>query len=88
MTIVGRPTECRMCLQMLSEPVRPEELKRREIEEKLIVVERELRAQMLARGFDPAQYDHLALTAPLAKLYTERENLKMELEALESGSEE
>lgn len=77
-----------MCLQMLSEPVRPEELKRREIEEKLIVVERELRAQMLARGFDPAQHDHLALTAPLAKLYTERENLKMELEALESGSEE
>jgi hypothetical protein len=40
---------------------------------------------MMARGFDPAQGDNVALTAPLAKLYMERENLRAELDSLADG---
>jgi len=39
---------------------------------------------MLARGFDPAQAEQLALTTPLARLYVEREQLQDELDSLES----
>ena len=52
------------------------------LEEKLRDVEQRLRREMLARGFDPAQGDNIALTAPLAKLYTERENLRAALQSL------
>jgi hypothetical protein len=45
-------------------------------------VDQRLRREMRARGFDPDQDDNLALTAPLAKLYTEREELREELESL------
>ena len=65
----------------------PEELnvqsRRRELEKKLSVLDERLRHELLARGFDPAQYDNLALTAPLAKLYVERESLREELESLD-----
>ena len=64
----------------------PTESRRKELEEKLRAVDRQLRSEMLARGFDPAQDDNLALTAPLAKLYLERENLRAELE-LQNGTE-
>ncbi len=64
----------RMCL--------PEESKRAQLEAKLREVDERLRSEMLARGFDPAQDENLALTAPLAKLYMERENLRAELESL------
>jgi hypothetical protein len=57
-------------------------LKRTELEEKLRKVDDHLRQEMRARGFDPDQDDNVALTAPLAKLYTERENLRSELAAL------
>ncbi len=67
---------------MSNESPPAEQSKREELAEKLSAVERQLREQMLARGFDPAQHDNLALTAPLAKLYMERENLRMELESL------
>jgi len=60
----------------------PEELKRTELEERLRDVDQRLRSEMLARGFDPAQDDNVALTAPLAKLYMERENLRAELDSL------
>jgi hypothetical protein len=56
--------------------------RRRELEEELRSLDQRLRQEMLARGFDPAQDDNLALTAPLAKLYLERESLRQELEAL------
>ena len=56
--------------------------RRRELEEKLRALEERLDHEMLARGFDPAQSDNLALTAPLAKLYMERERLREELESL------
>ena len=65
----------------------PEELnaqsRRRELENKLSVLDEQLRHELLARGFDPAQYDNLALTAPLAKLYMERESLREEIESLD-----
>jgi hypothetical protein len=60
---------------------------RKELEEKLRALDQQLRSELIARGFDPAQDDNLALTAPLAKLYMERENLRAELEALD-GSED
>lgn len=61
----------------------PVESRRTQLEEKLSTVDRQLRSEMLARGFDPAQEDNVALTAPLAKLYMKRENLRAELEALD-----
>lgn len=61
-----------------------EESKRAQLEAKLREVDERLRSEMLARGFDPAQDENLALTAPLAKLYMERENLRAELESLHS----
>ena len=60
---------------------------RTQLEEKLREVDERLRSEMLARGFDPAQDKNLALTAPLAKLYVERENLRAELDTL-SGVED
>jgi len=65
----------------------PEVSKRTELEERLREVDQRLRSGMLARGFDPAQDDNVALTAPLAKLYMERENLRAELEAASPGRE-
>lgn len=59
-----------------------EAARRTRLEEKLREVDQRLRREMRARGFDPDQDDNLALTAPLAKLYTEREQLREELESL------
>jgi hypothetical protein len=59
-----------------------DESKRAELEARLQAVDQQLRSEMLARGFDPAQDDNVALTAPLAKLYMERENLRAELDSL------
>jgi len=61
-----------------------EESKRMELEERLREVDWQLRSEMLARGFDPAQDENVALTAPLARLYMERENLRAELDSLDS----
>ena len=59
------------------------ELKRKQLEEKLREVSERLRREMLARGFDPAQEENLALTGPLAKLQMERENLRVELDTMD-----
>jgi hypothetical protein len=56
--------------------------KRTRLEEKLREVDHRLRSEMRKRGFDPDQDDNLALTAPLANLYAERENLRTELQSL------
>jgi hypothetical protein len=58
------------------------EYRRKHLEEKLREVDRQFRNEVRARGFDPDQDDNLALTAPLAKLYAEREELREELESL------
>lgn len=63
-----------------------EESRRKRLEEKLREVDRQLRSEMRNRGFDPDQADNLALTAPLAKLYSEREELREELESLPGRS--
>jgi len=63
-----------------------EKYRRKRLEEKLREVDRQLRNAMRARGFDPDQDDNLALTAPLAKLYAEREELREELESLPGKS--
>jgi hypothetical protein len=60
----------------------PEASRQTELAERLRRVDQQLRSEMIARGFDPAQDDNLALTAPLAKLYMERESLRAELETL------
>jgi hypothetical protein len=60
---------------------------RTQLQEKLRRVNEQLRKEMLARGFDPAQYEHLALTAPLAELSMQREELRAELDTL-SGVED
>jgi hypothetical protein len=62
------------------------ELRRTQLEMKLLAVDERMRNEMRARGFDPAQADNLALTGPLAKLYMERENLRAELEMLSGNS--
>lgn len=59
-----------------------EEFRRTRLEEKLREVDQRLRREMRARGFDPEQDNNLALTAPLARLYSEREQLREELESL------
>jgi hypothetical protein len=67
----------------MSKPAEPQlASKRRELEDKLRALDQQLRSGLLARGFDPAQDDNLALTGPLAKLYLERKNLREELEAI------
>lgn len=59
-----------------------DESRRTRLEEKLREVDQQLRREMRARGFDPDQDDNLALTAPLAKLYAERQELRENLESL------
>jgi hypothetical protein len=59
-----------------------EESRRKRLEKKLREVDQQLRSEMRARGFDPDQDDSLALTGPLTKLYSEREELREELESL------
>ena len=71
----------------MSSPEHPSlESARTQLEERLREVVERLRSEMIARGFDPAQDENLALTGRLAKLYMERENLRAELETL-SGRE-
>jgi hypothetical protein len=62
-----------------------ERSERQELQERLRTVDQQLRSELLARGFDPTQDENLALTAPLAKLYLERENLREELERLDGN---
>ena len=50
------------------------------LKDKLRAVEEQFDREMRARGFDPAQDEHLALTSPLAKLYIEREDLRSKLQ--------
>jgi hypothetical protein len=49
-------------------------------------LETEFVREMIARGFDPAQAENVALPSHLAELYTEREQIKVQLEELEGKS--
>ncbi len=54
-----------------------------ELNRKLRELEAEFDRELLARGFDPAQAENVALPSHLAALYTEREQIKAQLEELE-----
>ena len=62
--------------------------RRQAVEEQLRTLAERLRREMVARGFDPAQDENLALTAPLARLFIEREALRDELQSLVDDNEE
>jgi hypothetical protein len=53
-----------------------------ELKRRLRVADEEFERQMLARGFDPAQAETVALPTVLAKLYMERDLLRSELQEL------
>ena len=57
-----------------------------DLEERLRLVDEQFRREMRARGFAPGEADNLALTAPLARLYAEREQLSAELESLRESN--
>jgi hypothetical protein len=56
--------------------------RRKQLVDRLRGLESHLQSEMRARGFDPEQSENLALTAPLARLFMERENLRAELATL------
>ncbi|HVS21349.1 MAG TPA: hypothetical protein VHD88_05835 [Pyrinomonadaceae bacterium] len=58
------------------------------LREKLRELDAEFNREMLARGFDPAQAENVALPSHLAALYTERERIKAELEELERKTDD
>jgi hypothetical protein len=58
----------------------PEGLDTAQLKDKLRAIEQRFDREMRARGFDPAQDEHLALTSQLAKLYIEREYLRSKLQ--------
>lgn len=70
---------------MSDTPDSSSETQREEIEEKLRALDRQLRRELVARGFDPDQEENLALTAPLAKLFLERENWRARLYSLDES---
>jgi hypothetical protein len=53
-----------------------------ELNWRLRELDAEFDREMLARGFDPAQTENVALPSHLAALYTEREQVKAQLEEL------
>ena len=66
------------CLEMSD----PKGFEMASLQARLRDVEQRFEQEMRARGFDPAQDENLALTASLAKLYTEREHLRAQLQSL------
>jgi hypothetical protein len=52
------------------------------LEERLLRVDEKFHREMRLRGFNPDQDENLALTAALAQLYAEREQLREELASL------
>jgi uncharacterized small protein (DUF1192 family) len=59
-----------------------------ELNQKLRELDAEFDREMLARGFDPAQAENVALPSRLAALYSERERIKAQLEELEGKTDD
>jgi len=59
-----------------------DEEQRSELAARLRELEESFEREMRTRGFDPEQAEHIALPGPLAKLYSEREELRAELATL------
>ena len=62
--------------------------KHAELYARLRKIEERFEHEMRARGFDPAQADNIAMPGPLAKLYTEREQLRAQLQIDKQADEE
>ena len=62
--------------------------RRRALEDKLRMVEEIFLREMRERGFEPDQAENVALPTSLARLYTQREALKMELDEMKGGLNE
>jgi hypothetical protein len=71
---------CRKMLKMNNDLQRINELR-----EQLRALDAEFDRELRARGFDPAQAENVALPSQLAALYSEREQIKAELEELTRG---
>jgi hypothetical protein len=56
-----------------------------ELEVRLKSINEDFDREMRARGFDPAQAENVALPAPLARLYMERQQLLEELNNLRAN---
>ena len=78
----ARSVECLVMSNLEESIAGSEESRRMRLEEKLCDVDQQLRSELRARGFDPDQDENIALTAPLARLYSERERLREELQSL------
>lgn len=61
--------------------------RRRALEDKLRSVEEIFEREMRQRGFEPEQAENVALPTSLARLYTQREALKTELDELKGETE-
>jgi hypothetical protein len=61
--------------------------RRSALEEKLRSVEETFVREMRQRGFEPDQAENVALPTSLARLYTQREALKTELDRMKGGTE-
>lgn len=61
--------------------------RRRVLEEKLRSVEEIFLREMRERGFEPDQAENVALPTSLARLYTQREALKTELDEMKGETE-
>ena len=59
-----------------------------ELNKKLRALDAEFDREMLARGFDPAQAENVALPSHLAALYAEREQIKAQLEESEGKTDD
>ena len=59
-----------------------------ELYARLRKIEERFEHEMRVRGFDSAQADNVALPGPLAKLYTEREQLRAQLQIDKQADEE
>ncbi|MGH9904807.1 MAG: hypothetical protein ACRD8U_04375 [Pyrinomonadaceae bacterium] len=71
-------SECRIAAVDIDE-------RRAELGARLCEVEETFVRHMRERGFDPEQAKNIALPGPLAKLYAELEELRAELQELESN---
>ena len=61
--------------------------RRRALKEKLRSVEEIFVREMRQRGFEPDQAENVALPTSLARIYTQREALKTELDELKGETE-
>ena len=59
-----------------------------DLRERLREIDADFDREMRARGFDPAQAENVALPSHLAELYTERGQIKAELEPAEDKTDD